>query len=269
MLFTPFAFIKSSAGGAYNPDAQIYFNAVENGGDTLTVTEKDAVNTLVNSLQADSIWGKLQAIYPLVGGTSNSMKWNLKDPQDFAAAFKIDWIGTGWTFNSNGAAQSNSNTTYGNTNYSANTNNNTDGMSMGVYINGGTNATGYDLGMLSAATEYVVIAGYGNNTFYSSFGTGFVTTTAFTMPNGFFAANSDGSTTKGYRNGVEVATNAQTRDITKSEKIFLGNRNGGGLSEGTDRRYAFGFLGKKLDATSHLNLYNAVQTFNTTLSRNI
>ena len=62
MLFTPFAFIKSSAGGAYNPDAQIFFNAVENGGDTLTVTEKDAVNTLVNSLQADSIWGKLQAI---------------------------------------------------------------------------------------------------------------------------------------------------------------------------------------------------------------
>lgn len=228
-----------------------------------------AVNTLVADLRTYNIWDKLQAIYPLVGGTSGSMKWNLKDPQDTNAAYRLDCAGTGWTFDASGSKQSDSSTTYANTFYAVNTNDNTDGMSMGVYINGGTNTQGYDLGRFDGTDDIALIAGFGNNTFYVNYvSTSYITTGAFTMPNGFFVANNDGTNTKGYRNGTEVSTGAETRNLTDTGALYLGNRNGG-PDAASDRRYAFAFIGKSLNGTEQSNLYTAVQKFETTLGRQV
>jgi len=260
-MFTPFAFVKSA--GGIDPDAQAFINAAGISGSNAT-----AVNTLVLDLKSYGIWTELQAIWPLVGGTSDSTKWNLKDPQDTNAAYRMGWTGTGWTFSSNGVQQSDSGTTHGNTYYAQNTNNNTVGMSMGVYINAGTNATGYDLGVFDS-NDIMIAAGYGNNIFYVNYnGTSYITTSAFTMPNGFFASNNDGTTTIGYRNGSNVASGAEARVLTAAGNLYLGNRNGG-VNEPTDRRYAFAFMGKSLTGTQHSNLYTAVQAFNTTLGRQV
>ena len=40
-------------------------------------TQSGAVNRLVLDLKAASIWTKMAAIYPLVGGTAAKHKWNL------------------------------------------------------------------------------------------------------------------------------------------------------------------------------------------------
>jgi hypothetical protein len=50
----------------------------------------------------------MKAIYPFVGGTSNTNKFNLKDPRDVNAAFRLSFVG-GWTFTNNGAQGSGSN----------------------------------------------------------------------------------------------------------------------------------------------------------------
>lgn len=268
MIFTPFAFVKS-AGTSFNADAQAFFDAVSNAGGTLTDTEKSAVNTLVIDLQGYSIWNDLQAIYPLVGGSNASTKFNLKDPRDLDAAYRINWAGAGWTFNSSGVQQSNSSTTFGNTFYAQNTNNNTDGMSMGVYINAGTNAVGYDLGAFNGTDDVMLAAGYGNNLLYVNYrGTSYITYTGATMPNGFFVADNDGTTTRSYLGGGFAQSGTESRLLTMATTIYIGNRNGGG-AEPTDRRYAFAFLGKSLNATKQSNLYTAVQTFNTTLGRQV
>ena len=34
------------------------------------------------------------AIYPMIGGTQQSTKWNLKDPRDLDAAFRLTFYGT-------------------------------------------------------------------------------------------------------------------------------------------------------------------------------
>jgi hypothetical protein len=263
---TNVVFGLGNPGPSVDPDAQAFITAAGISGSDAT-----AINTLVVDLKADNIWNELQAIYPFVGGTSDSMKWNLKDPQDTNAAYRMQFTGSGWTFSSNGVQQSNNATTFGNTNYAANTNDNTVGMSMGVYINGGTNAQGYDLASITftpSTAEAALIAGFGNNIFYVAYGP-LVTTSAFTMPNGFFVANSDGTDTKGYRNGTEVSTAAQVRNLNIVNAINLGNRVGGIGDSATDRRYAFCFIGKSLDATDQANLYTAVQTFQTTLGRQI
>ena len=98
-MFAPFIWgatnASGSAGGdAYDTDAQAFFTAVEGGGDTLTTTEKDATNQLVLDLKSDGIWTGMYAIYPFVGATSTSTKWNLKDPRDLDAAYRVSWTGT-------------------------------------------------------------------------------------------------------------------------------------------------------------------------------
>jgi hypothetical protein len=62
----------------------------------------NAVNQLVLDLKAASIWTKMKAIYPFVGGTASLHKWNLKDPRDLDAAFRLTFFG-GWTHTTNGA----------------------------------------------------------------------------------------------------------------------------------------------------------------------
>ena len=52
-------------------------------------TQAAAINTLVIRMKADGIWTKMKAIYPFVGGSAASHKWNLKDPRDLDAAYRL------------------------------------------------------------------------------------------------------------------------------------------------------------------------------------
>lgn len=58
-----------------------------------------AINNLVIDLKDAGLWTKLQAIYPFVGGTALTHKWNLKDVNNYNLTF----YGT-ITHNSNGIA---------------------------------------------------------------------------------------------------------------------------------------------------------------------
>ena len=65
-------------------------------------TQQSAINTLVVDLKGYNIWTKLGAIYPFVGGTATTHKFNLKNPLDTDAAFRLVFNG-GWTHSSTGA----------------------------------------------------------------------------------------------------------------------------------------------------------------------
>ena len=88
----------------YDPDAQAFFTASGLTG----ATELNAVNQLVLDLKGYGIWTKMKAIYPFVGGTAALHKWNLKDPQDTNAAFRLVFTG-GWTHSSTGALPNSTN----------------------------------------------------------------------------------------------------------------------------------------------------------------
>lgn len=61
----------------------------------------DAINTLVHNLQYFGLWGKMEALYPFVGGTAETHKFNLINPLDTNEAFRLAFNG-GWTHDSNG-----------------------------------------------------------------------------------------------------------------------------------------------------------------------
>lgn len=64
--------------------------------------EVAALSYLTGSLKAASLWSKMEALYPMVGGASDTTKFNLKDPQDTDAAYRIVWSAGGVTFDSTG-----------------------------------------------------------------------------------------------------------------------------------------------------------------------
>jgi hypothetical protein len=82
---------------AVDPDAQAFITAA---GIT-NPTQQGAINTLVIALKGYSIWTKFKAIYPVVGGTASQHKYNLKDPRDLDAAFRLTFA-TGWTHSATG-----------------------------------------------------------------------------------------------------------------------------------------------------------------------
>lgn len=64
-------------------------------------TQKSAVTSMVIALKAAGLWTISKAIYPFVGNAAASTKYNLKDPRDLDAAYRIVWAG-GVTHDSNG-----------------------------------------------------------------------------------------------------------------------------------------------------------------------
>lgn len=74
-------------------------------------TQKNAITRLVLDLKGTrndgyataNIWSKFTAIYPFVGGTSTTCKYNLKDPRNLDAAYRLTF-GADATFSATGVS---------------------------------------------------------------------------------------------------------------------------------------------------------------------
>jgi hypothetical protein len=89
--------VLPASGTPIDTDAQAFLTASGITNSTIT----SAINTLVSDLKTNHIWNKMQAIYPFVGGTASTHKWNLKDPRDLDVAFRLTMFG-GLVHDSNG-----------------------------------------------------------------------------------------------------------------------------------------------------------------------
>jgi len=62
----------ASLAPAFDPDAQAFITAAS----ITDPTQQSAINQLVVDLKGYNIWTKFKAIYPIVGGSASSHKWN-------------------------------------------------------------------------------------------------------------------------------------------------------------------------------------------------
>ncbi len=276
MIFTPFAFMASQAAPSYDADAQAFFTAVAGGGDTLTTTEKDATNQFVLDLKSAGIWTGMDLIYPFVGGTATSTKWNLKDPQDTDAAFRITWQNPGnGTFSADGV-KGDGGTFAGNTHLVPSAVFSSNPRHLSAYANLADAGNSYDMGAnRNGGDDNIIIIEYGNNTAYTGFG-GFITTANATGVGQVIGTYDFGASPKVnlYLNGSPANTgNTTVSDFDTPMAIFGDNRSNttGGFSpnEYTERRLVTITMGDILDSTEAADLYDATQTFNTSLSRQV
>jgi hypothetical protein len=234
---------------------------------------KTAINTFVIGLKADGLWTKLKAVYPFVGGTATTHKYNLMNPVDSDAAFRMVFNG-GVTHNANGVTF-NGSTGYGDTKFDiadfiSNTN-----MSQGVYIRSlaAPGDLGFDMGVyLSAVYQNFFWAASGR--YYANTNVNFVTyPVTIGQPYGFISSIMNGTTYKAFKNGAVTDTDTTPNDIPPiaGQTWFVGaTNNGSGVAnEFTNRNQAFAFLGDTLSDAEMTNLYNRVQAMQTTLGRQV
>jgi hypothetical protein len=100
-------------------EAQTYLSAVVAAGGTgITSTVSAATITMFNSIWSNGLNTNMLAMYPFIGGTAGSHKFNGMNPLDTNGAYRLTFAG-GWTHSANGALPNGTNA-YANTFYNCN-----------------------------------------------------------------------------------------------------------------------------------------------------
>ena len=264
--------LRSKKLATFDTDAQAFFNRVTAAGGVLSTLEKNAVNTLVLSLKSAGIWSSMKAIYPMVGASAAACAQNLKS-SSFTGTFT-----SGWTFASTGVTP-NGTSAYMDTNFIPSTNLTFNSASFSIYsrsnftpttdqVIGCSNAPANNplIGMPFRTTKSVGGWLYSyqtpdeiNSTINQNFAAMFI------------ASRIASNNAKLYRNSSvlgSVTTNGQTTQ--PANNFYFGAFNGSGVASlYCNFQFAFAHIGDGLTDTQASNFYTVVQTFNTTLSRQV
>jgi hypothetical protein len=269
----PISIFNSQNRNQYDADAQAYFNATGITDNTI----KNAVNTLVLSLKSNSIWAKGKLINPVAGGTATTHKFNLKDSRDLNAAYRLTFSGT-VTHSSNGMVGDGS-TGYANTFLNPNTVYPTTGlMSLGIYLNSTTNIDEIrsDIGAISVGTNYCQIYARFNDTFYGQINipNTLNQTVASSDRRDWFVASRSGATAQFIqknlvRTSFGVAPNQSVGIVNNNIFVMAQSNTAGNPSLYSTKRIAFVWIGDSLSTTEADALYNIIQTYQTSLGRNV
>lgn len=255
---------------SFDSDAAAFLTATGIGFDDDPISL--AINQLVLDLKADGLWTKLFCIYPFVGGTATTHKYNLKDPRDLDVAARLTFNGT--VTHSSGGVVGDGTSGYYDTHidwgYAGWGQNN---CSMFTYIRNNVSEDKVDMGILSTAAPYtglqLGVRDSSDRIFVRNMGQ-----TALTVSNsdsrGGFATSRTSSTTAVVSKNTTQTSFSETSNAQKTGNIYglCFNINGSAGFFST-RQQAFSALGVGLTNTELDDLYNNVQTFQTSLGREV
>lgn len=251
----------------YDVDAQAFITAA---GIT-DLTQQAAITNLVIGLKTDGLWTKFQALYPFVGGTATAHKYNLKNPLDTNAAFRLNFIG-GWTHSSNGALPNGANA-YADTflipSVIQSLNNNGLGAYMKLNTGGQSDPVimGSFIGVTQASAIVMSATSVNSRLNGNTWGTIIAGASGSYDSHKTAAAN-----TVIYKNGTSLSGVYNSGGTLPSVSIYLGtlNLNGTAYSPGyTTNELRLAYISEGLNATEVANLYTRVQAFQTTLGRQL
>ena len=239
-------------------------------------TIRGGLNTFDIGLISNSLDTKMKALYPFVGGTASTHKWNFMNAADTDAAFRLAFSGT-VTHSTNGA-QGNGVNGYADSFFIPNSNGLTNNNNhLSLYSRTTTTGALYDMGSGSADGNSSLTSIFTRRaSSLSGFDSGFfsLNRASYTIANsgGFYLGkvNSD-LTSKYYRNGTQVAT----RTITIQANLSLYKNYLLGFNENpitvyySPIQFAFASFGTGLTDTDATNYYTLVQALQTTLGRQI
>lgn len=278
ILINPYS-VQAAGGGSYDTDAQAFFTAAGISDST----QKSAVNTLVVALKGYSIWTKMLALYPFVGGTATTHKYNLKDPQDLDASYRITWNGS-FTHNANGITGDGS-TGWGNTHFNGSALSLQNSSHLSVYSR--TNSAAGDMNEIAAYNGNLdawrlMVRDDGNiihacmYAVQNAFGAVDIQV-ANSNSQGHYIATARSSTDAAvFKNGSSVGTSSSSNashSIPTSPVALCALLGSGGGTSGpgsfSNRNLAFASIGSGLTDAEAANFYTAVQAYQTTLTRNV
>ena len=256
------------AGGVtYDADALAYFTA--NTAIT-SAADKTAINTFYLGLKSDGIYTKMKAMYLPIWGSAASSKWNLVNPLDANAAFRLTFS-TGWTFSSGGMTPLNA---YANTNLKAAINLSQNNTHLSYYSR--TNNTGfYDIGhSWTSETSLIYLqsrAADGKSYFRLNAQNTGGTESSQTVTDslGLFTINRTSSTVQSIiKNSTKYDFNINSFGLPAND-IFLGLLFINPNNYYGNKQCAFSSIGNGLTNTEATNFYTRVNTLMTYFGINV
>jgi hypothetical protein len=258
----------------YDAEAIAFIDAVQNGGDRLSIIQRDAIDNLVKGLKANGTWGKYKAIYPFIGGTADAHKYNLKDPTQFT----ITWSGT-ITHNSNGAT-SDGTTGYGDTNLLPSTDLTHGTNHISAYCIASTTTNGrYEIGagefnasQLRLNLAFQLSWNFSHENLLQGAGT---TVAHGGNQTGYLISSRISHTdTRLYHNGAEIGTvdttdTSSTNEISSSNITVLSNNFAGTPSGYSDRTLGMATIGDGLTDQEVADDYTVIETYQDSLGRGV
>jgi hypothetical protein len=228
-----------------------------------------AICDFVAYLKANGLWNVLDAIYPMVGGTATTHKFNLKNPADTNAAFRLTFSG-GWTHAATGATPNGVNA-FANTFFNPSVNAAITRHCFGIYSR--TEST-------AGTQAYGCTNGSNFSTHFVSGGQFLIGTTAAPVINytpspttRFMMIRSTATNFReAYRDGVSLGSNTAASSATMPNfNFYFGARNLSGAAQlFTVYELSFAFItGVAMTDTDALNLTTAVNALQLALGRNV
>lgn len=236
-------------------------------------TQQAALNTLVKSLKANSLWDKIKAAYPLIGGTSSSHKFNLKNPVDTDAGFRLLFSG-GWSHDSNGITGNGLNS-YCHTYFKPSVEYaNANSSHMSNYCRTNSTGTYLEMGCQTPSSAFKFYNNYSGTAYISlNDATGSSSGLQGGRAEAMMIASRTSSTSMFIkRNNGTPVTFTSTSGALVNQFLYLGALNNNGIispAQYTNRTYCWFSIGDSLSTTDATNLNLAVQQFQLTLGRQI
>lgn len=266
-MFIPFGYYQ---GTSVDSDAQAYITAVGATGADAT-----AINTLVVTLKNDGIWDKLDAAYPAYGTSITTAKYNLVNPLDTDAAFRLVGSGVNSVTADDGLVTDGASNDHFDTKYNIADDMTFEDSHVALWETN-TSAWSGDTIPYGAFNE-----GTGDGVFISpriaSAGLArvrsYVNAANETVNegDGFWLGQNDGTTTRLYKNGVEDASVGDTNTgVTLSSfTVIIGalRTSVSGQNYGAPTHTKWFSLGQHLTATEVSDYYDAVNTFTAAIGR--
>ncbi len=259
------------SGNLYDDDALAFITAAQ----ITSSTQKSAIDNLVFGLKEAELWGKFPALYPFVGGSANSHKYNLKKPLDDDASFRLTFVG-GWNHSPTGAKPTNA---YADTHLVQNTVLSANGAGLSYYSRENIVAPAYnvEMGAFSEDSE---------DAFYESIkrtsvsdishvyigvngsGPSYISATSAVFLTGTRINNAD---LRVYENGVQRAADFSVNSNGATAfPVYLAALNyNGGASYFSNRECAFAAIDSGLTASEVAVFYELVQAFQVALGREV
>lgn len=256
--------IFARSGAAFDTDAQAFITAAS----ITDATQQNAINTLVLNLKSANIWTKMKAIYPFVGGNASSHRFNLKAPTTNASDYYL--IPNGGITHSSAGVTFNGSTGYYNTQLVANTLT-LNSTHISSYIRDFlTGYTGFLVGSNVTSRLWLAPSLTGTQSYFQVNNNTAVAGTRSNSAGLWLATRTTSTNELAYNQGTLYVNKTASSTALDTGSISIGARNNGAnVTNYYTGTMCFSSIGDGLDSTESTAFYNAVQAFQTTLSRNV
>lgn len=269
----------------YETFTQAFVTAVSAEGVSLDTTTKQALQDFeVGAKAVGNLWTKLHAIYPMVGASGKSHKYNFKDPRNADDAYRLKFYnGTISTPLSDSDAIHTANGIefdgigkFADTHYVPSTSASLNSAHISVYIRTNSAFAGDDISVndIDAGAGSRIVAKWDDGNSYNGLHGSIFNSVSNVDSRGYYIANRSGATSFTlFRNNTSIITNSNASVALPTVAYSLGGRR---TKSGTvavnnfsNKNQAFVTIGESLTTEEQTALHDLVVAFQTALGRNV